>query len=184
MWVFSKFSATNLSFALLLLISCSQTAHTHSDVEHDHTHDHAHSHQHEHEHKARKPTAGLQFSYEHDFESQLNQSGSMTLRVMHQYEDGRLSLEMVGSNGVEINHGSTSRSFAMTKPGFIDWNVSYRPTQEGTGYVSVIATVTLSDGNELGQAYSIPIRTGETTPNSAAKDVTEVIMEAEEIIID
>ena len=179
MMIASKFASIGLSFTLIALAACSQHAHTHAETGETHSHGHAH----DHDHKALKPRAGLQFSYAHDFESQLNQSGSMTLRVTHPYDDGRLTLEMVGSNGVEINHGSESRSFSMTKPGFLDWNVSYRPTSEGTGYVSVIATVTLNNGIELGQAYSIPIQTGDVETSSSDSEITEVIMQAEEEII-
>ena len=160
--------------ACALLISCAQPTHSNSDVEQAHG-------THSHDGKTQKPSAGLQFSYSHDFESQLNQSGSMTLRVSHPYEEGQLSLEMVGSNGVEINHGSSNRSFSMSKPGNHAWNVSYRPTTEGTGYVSVIATVTLPDGNQIGQSYSVPIQTGETKTTDS--NITEVLMEAEEEFI-
>ena len=160
--------------ASALLVSCTQPTHSNSEVDHAHGTD-------GHSSKTQKPGAGLQFSYSHDFESQLNQSGSMTLRVKHPYDEGQLLLEMVGSNGVEINHGSTTRAFTMSKSGVHSWNVSYRPTTEGTGYVSVVATVTLADGSVTGQAYSVPIQTG--TVDTEASTVTEIIMEAEEEII-
>lgn len=184
----TRFVLVSASLALTPMAACNQHAHTHGETGQAQSHTHAHGpHTHTHEdgqvHKARKPTAGLEFSYTHSSNSKLGQSGSMTLQVKHAYDDAQLELQMVGSNGVEINHGSLSRNFAMTKPGILEWDVGYRPTQEGTGYVSAIATVTLSNGTELGQAYSIPVRTGEVQSSSAEKNITEVIMEAEEEII-
>lgn len=135
-----------------------------------------------------KSNAGLVFSYDHQIPGDLNRSGSLTLNVSYPETAKNMSFELTGSNGVEIDPSSATHKMTGDSNGPKSWTVSYKPTEEGTGYVNVLATVFTPSGKTQTQAYSIPIQVGEPKSNASSKITTingenVVIMEAEEEII-
>jgi hypothetical protein len=118
-------------------------------------------------------------------------SGVVELVIEENYDDGRLDIEAIATQGLSLS--STSTSMSLSGATRHVWDVFFTAgNEDGVHYIDIMATVSNAGEIVASRAYSVPVKVGASA--RAAKSSIDVerdtdgtpvvVMEAEETIED
>ena len=131
-----------------------------------------------------KAGAAVEFTYELNARPELDREGVATIVINHQYSDATIVLTATGEDGVDISSADAGKTVYVDRPGSLMWELRFTPRTTGVNYINVFANVRQADGLQSTRTSAIRIATGDETAQKIGSDVKEVILNAQETIID
>ncbi|MFC4292919.1 hypothetical protein ACFOWX_10895 [Sphingorhabdus arenilitoris] len=132
------------------------------------------------EHRTVKVGAGLSFT--HDMPTGTLQPGgsySTTVKIVHGYTGGTLSLTANADDGLTL--GARQTAMQLAKGSAASWTIPFKTSANGVYYINMVGTVTKADGASEARAYSIRVEVGDQSRQQKPA-LKEVILPAEEQI--
>ncbi len=144
-----------------------------------------------------KPSAAVQFRHDFSGRSSLGVTESIKVQVTDRYEDAKVELKVYPSDGIQMFSRSELQKVNSPEIGITEneMNLQFQPRSEGVHNISVVAIVTLKNGQVITQSQTIPVYVGDqfkpTKRTPQEKALTNpgkpsggmVIMDAEETIV-
>ena len=143
-----------------LLMGCADTTKVVAHKEHGDNHDHSHDHDHSGSQTV-KVGADLQFTHDFQAVAEVNRDTTVTISINHSYAAGRLDLVATDEGPVKVFQPTAEETVTLRAGSPVEWDISFRPTEDGTSYINVLGTVTDDSGYTSTRAYAIRIETGD-----------------------
>lgn len=142
-----------------------------------------------------KLSAAIDFNTEFSGRANVGVTETLNINVTSRYPGSSVAYEILPSPGLQIfqNNGMTETTRSLSESGH-DLSLQFQPLIEGAHSVTILAKVTMADGQYMTRSHSIPVYVGEkfrptknlVTPVAPSDMPTEVggmvIMDAEETI--
>lgn len=123
------------------------------------------SSEHAHNFETVKPGAAISLSHTAPQNMQAGQFQTVRLGINEAYIDGRMTLDIIPSEGLRIFGGEDSKTFSMKAFSDHDWPIDVQAESNGIYFLTIFASVTSSDGRENDiRNFSIRLDIGDITP--------------------
>lgn len=136
-----------------------------------------------------KAGASVDFRYSLAGEPALNENGSLTMAIAHEYRDATITLQAESEGAVELTGGDTGKTVYVAEPGVINWDIAFTPRAPGVHYINLFAQISKVDGYQSAKSYGVRIAVAGPDGDiptaqkpAAAKGI--IMMDAAETIVD
>lgn len=122
---------------------------------------------------------------------QPGENGRVTVFVSEAYPDGRMTVTLRASEGLDVFGAERSMQFDLSNAGPHEVSISFGAETAGDYRIGVTASVELGTGQKMGRAFAVPVRIGKGGNTSVASkgsvqtDVTgerRIVFQANETI--